>query len=84
MFDDNDLDISEIDHALQDSKACLSAQKNHVNNDEVEKNSSKDEPVSTSRRYICDVLRNGIMFIPMNPLINIVISERNVYVKCSL
>ncbi|XP_068679919.1 cell cycle checkpoint control protein RAD9A-like isoform X2 [Montipora foliosa] len=50
MFDDNDLDISEIDHALQDSKACLSAQKNHVNNDEVENNSSKDEPVSTSRR----------------------------------
>lgn len=51
LLDDNDLDITEIDHALQDNKASASSQMNEVNGDKMKNNNTaRDEQLPTSKR----------------------------------
>lgn len=51
LLDDNDMDITEIDHALQDNKASASSQMNQVKDNKVKNNSTtKDEQLPKCKR----------------------------------
>lgn len=68
LLDDNDMDITEIDHALQDNKASASSQMNPVKDNKVKNNgTTKDEELPTHKRCC---IRNAIKFISSIVLIN--------------